>query len=476
MDQPHAAGAHHQPPGLAVLGAPHRGPGPERTVEEPGQQLALQAEHGAGHAAGLQRGRDAVAPGQLGQRGRDGDVPGAAAAGQRAVDDLDPEARPPVLDVGGHLTVLGPQLGAAVVLARRHDQVGEHDDLVGRERGRPEHRDRRRDPHHLAGAEIGQGPPPGRGQERVAGRGAHLAAGAGAQPVDPLDAVVDERARPGAHDAAVVEGQHLDLGAAGAEAVQLGGGAQRAGRGVDDQRVGRHALAHRRPAPDHHQRAGLEAGQELVEVDVAGRHARDGVAPAVEVLQPVEVEAQQVLDLGRRVGDPALVDVVDHRLGPVERLGDVLGHAVADLGDLARHADQPAQEGVLLDDAGVARGVRRGRRRRHDVDQHLVAADGREQPVAPQLVGHGHRVDRLARGVQGVDRVEDVGVGRLVEVVGPQHPGGRGDGLGLEHHGAEQRLLRVEVVRGHTAAPGGATRGRGDVVGHCGVHPRSPVL
>src|SRR4029453_12012142 len=126
----------------------------------------------------------------------------------------------------------------------------------------------------------------------------------------------------------------------GAPPVELGRRAQVAGGGVDHRGVPGHALAHGRPGAHHHQGAGLQARQQLVEVDVAGGHTGDGVAPAVELLEPVEVEAQQVLDLGRAVGDPALVDVVDHRLGPVERLGDVLGHAVADLGDLAGHADE----------------------------------------------------------------------------------------------------------------------------------------
>ena len=97
---------------------------------------------------------------------------------------------------------------------------------------------------------------------------------------------------------------------------------------------------------------------------------------------------------------------------------DVVGQVVAELGDLAGHADQPAQQGVLLDDAGVAAGV--GGRRRVGLQRDRVgrAADGVEQAGPAQLVGHRDRVGRLARGVQRADGVEDVAVGRLVEVVG----------------------------------------------------------
>jgi hypothetical protein len=356
--------------------------------------------------------------------------------------------------------------------------VGQHDDLVGGQLVATEHRHRRGHAHPLAGAEVGQRAPAGGREERVAGGGADLAARRRAHPVDRLTAVVDVGARLGGGDRVAVEREHRHRRPARPGPVNLGGRADLAGGGVDDRRVPGHALAHRRPAADHHEGAGLEAGQQVVEVDVAGGHAGDGVAPPVELLEPVEVEAEQVLDLGRAVGDPALVDVVDHRLGPVECLGHVFRHAVADLGDLAGHADEPAQQGVLLDDAGVAGGVGGGRGGGHDVDQHLVAAHRVEQAVAPQLVGHRDRVDWLAAGVEGVDGVEDVGVGRLVEVVGPQDAGGDGDRLGLEHHGAEQRLFSLEVVGRDASTPGGAGRLRrgGHVGDHGDVHPRSPGL
>ena len=53
------------------------------------------------------------------------------------------------------------------------------------------------------------------------------------------------------------------------------------------------------------------------------------------------------------------MDSVVRRCGDVEDLGlhlvdrplDVFGHAVADVGDLTGHADHPAQERVLFDDA-----------------------------------------------------------------------------------------------------------------------------
>ncbi len=145
--------------------------------------------------------------------------------------------------------------------------------------------------------------------------------------------------------------------------------------GVGDHPEGEGRLAHGGTGAHHDERAGLEPGQEVVEVEVAGGRAGDGVAPLVQLLEAVEVVGQQLGELLRAVGDPPLVDLVDQRLGAIERLAHVLGHGVAELGDLSGHRDQAAEQRVLLHDLGVAPGVGRGRRRRHDLGQHRGAAD-----------------------------------------------------------------------------------------------------
>ena len=67
--------------------------------------------------------------------------------------------------------------------------------------------------------------------------------------------------------------------------------------------------------------------------------------------------------------------------------------------------------------------------------------------LAAQHLGDGDGVDRLAPAVEPADGVEDVAVGRLVEVVADEADlGGGGDGVLRQQHGAEQRLLGREVV------------------------------
>ena len=216
-------------------------------------------------------------------------------------------------------------------------------------------------------------------------------------------------------------------------------------------------LAHGRPSAHHDQRAGLQPGQELVQIEVAGGRTRDGVAPLVELLETIEVLGQEARQLLRAVGDSSFVDLVDEGLGAVERLADVLGHRVAQLRDLAGHPDEPSQERILLHDAGVARRVGGGGRGRHDLREHGVPADGLEQARPTQLIGDRDGVRRLPGGVEGVHGVVDVAVRGLVEVGGRHHAGGVGDGAGGQHHGAEEGLLGLQVVRRDSARgyPGG---------------------
>ena len=85
---------------------------------------------------------------------------------------------------------------------------------------------------------------------------------------------------------------------------------------------------------------------------------------------------------------------------------------------------------------------------RLDLQQRGPAADELEEIGAAELLGDGDRIGGLALPVEGLDRVVDVAVRRLVEV-GDVDPGldRGGDRVAGEQHRAEQRLLGLEVVR-----------------------------
>ena len=229
---------------------------------------------------------------------------------------------------------------------------------------------------------------------------------------------------------------------------------------LDGDAEGEGGLAHRGAGTEDVQGVGLQAGQQLVEVEEAGGRAGDGVALVVERLEPVEVVVQQVVDRRHGVGDPALGDLEHERLGLVDRLGDVVGQVVAHLGDLAGHTDQAPQQRVLLDDPGVAAGVGDGRRGGLQGDEGGRATDGVEQAGPAQLLGDGDRVGRLTGRRQRGDGLEDVAVGRLVEVLGVEHLGGDGDGVLGQQHRPEERLLGLEVVGWDPPGPRWAGRSR----------------
>ncbi len=235
--------------------------------------------------------------------------------------------------------------------------------------------------------------------------------------------------------------------------------------GVAGHAQGEAGLAHAGTGAHHHQGVGLQAGGELVEVGVARGRAGDGVAPLHQGLEGVEGLVQQVVQARHGVGLAVLGHLEHHPLGVVDRLGDVVGQAVADLGDLAGHADEAAQQRVLLDDLGVAGRARGGRGGGLQRDQGVGSPDGIEQVGAAQLLGHGDRIDRLALGRQRGDGLVDVAVGRLVEVVGRERLRRHIDRRARQQHGPEQALLGSEVVRRHPpagprAAPAGDHRRR----------------
>ncbi|GIU90279.1 MAG: hypothetical protein KatS3mg010_1378 [Acidimicrobiia bacterium] len=183
----------------------------------------------------------------------------------------------------------------------------------------------------------------------------------------------------------------------------------------------------------------LEPEQQVVEVVVAGRHADDRGVAVVEVRELVHRVLEGRVQGDERVGDALLRDLEDHRLGAIDGLVDVIVALVGHLLDLSRGLDEAAQHRQLGDDLRVVGGVGRRRCRRLDAQERLPAAELLEAAGAPQLLGDGHRVDRLPATVQRERGVEDHPVRRLVEVGrldARLHRGG--ERLAREHHGAEQ--------------------------------------
>src|SRR5450756_1099436 len=197
----------------------------------------------------------------------------------------------------------------------------------------------------------------------------------------------------------------------------------------------------------------LEAARELVDaLETAGDAAHAVIAlQGVEVLEVADQDLFDVLELGHT---PLLLDGEDLLLAAVEELVGVAGVLIAELRDLVADADEGAQHALLAHDAGVVGGVGR---RRHELGQgvHELAPPGAlEHALALELGAEGDHVDLFALVVQGEDGAVDEPVRVAVEVVGRERLRDGGDGVRVDEHGAEDRLLGLEVVRREMACCG----------------------
>ncbi len=152
----------------------------------------------------------------------------------------------------------------------------------------------------------------------------------------------------------------------------------------------------------------MQSRQLFVEIVVSGGHAGDRLAAAVQLLQTVETLAQQVLQRRDRIGRTSLRDVEDHRLCPVERVGDVVRKVVGHLRDLLRDPDETAQERVLFDDRRVTLRGRDGRGVGLQRDEGRAPTDVVEHASTSKLLRHRHDVHGLTLRVQPADRGEDL--------------------------------------------------------------------
>ncbi len=191
-----------------------------------------------------------------------------------------------------------------------------------------------------------------------------------------LHAVVDERARAHHTEPPVVaEGVQPDILASLAPSDELADSHAHPGGRLCDQRIGCQALPHGGSCSDDDQVAGLETRGEAVEVGEAGGHAGDLAAVVVQALDRLQGAGQHLAQALVVLAHAALGDLVDERLGDVDRPLGVLGRLETELHDPRAHVDQPAEDTCLLHDPGVVGGVRGRRHTRDEGEQEGCATD-----------------------------------------------------------------------------------------------------
>jgi hypothetical protein len=207
---------------------------------------------------------------------------------------------------------------------------------------------------------------------------------------------------------------------------------------------GQRRLSDRGPCRQDHQVRRLEPTEQGVELAEPGRHAEDLATMLVQVFQPVVRLAEQDRQRLEAAIGPALADLEQDRLGPVDGDLRVVGLLVPDRRDLAGGADEIAQDRLALDDPAVMLGVHGGRHGVHERGEVCGAADGVELVAAAQLVPQGHQIDRLTLTVEREHRLVDVRVLAAIEVGGLEEVAHPEDGIGVDQDRAEHALLGLD--------------------------------
>ena len=191
----------------------------------------------------------------------------------------------------------------------------------------------------------------------------------------------------------------------------------------------------------------MQAIGERIQVGEAGGYA-DHLATAVG--DCLDLGERAVHELAQRqvvLGGTAFGDFVDLRLRAVDDVIDIALTGVAHLHDARASLDETSKDGALLDDARVVAGIGGGRHKRDKRVEVGRAADAADLAGARELGRDGDGVSGLATAVDIDDRVVDGGVRRAIEVCDAKVFDDVGDGILAEHHRAEDRLLRRDILR-----------------------------
>ena len=194
----------------------------------------------------------------------------------------------------------------------------------------------------------------------------------------------------------------------------------------------------------------METREQLVEVLEAGVDAGDVLLALGELLEVLERHLEQIVDDGEVAADPLVGDVEDELLGVAHDLVQIVGRVVAHRGDRGARDDELPKHRHALDDVGVALPVRGDGDDAGDVEQVGPAAGRVEFACGLKAIGDRKVIDRHRTRVQVAHGRVDARVRGSIEVLRLQDHERALDRLGREEHGAENGLLRLDIVRRFT--------------------------
>ena len=225
---------------------------------------------------------------------------------------------------------------------------------------------------------------------------------------------------------------------------------------------GEGALAHAGAGGQEHQVRAVQAVDLLVHGGKAAGQARQALLPGGQGVEPVQHRLEDLAHRRQVLGAAAPADGVDLLLRRLQG-GLCLADALLDHAqDVPGGLGQPPQQGLVPDDGHVLHDVGAGGGDLHELDQ--VAPGGLRVvgAVFLHLLRHGDPVDGLGVAEHGVDGLEDVPVLLDIEVLRLELVHHVLDAVGVDEHGPQSGLLRLQgvghltgqqLVHGHGGGP-----------------------
>ena len=209
---------------------------------------------------------------------------------------------------------------------------------------------------------------------------------------------------------------------------------------------GEGGLTHTGTGGQQDQLRGVQAREGPVQVDKARGHTGDIGPGQGEFLEVVEDIHQDLGQGFQALGVSALTDAVDPLFGQVQHSLGGLAPLLDQLGQVPGGVGDPAEKGLVLDDADILLHIGGSGGDLHELED--VAAGGVlvVDPGELHLVQHRHRVNGGGEVEHGVDGLIDLPVGPQVEVVPGEGLHHVGDTAGVNEHGTQHGLLGLHTV------------------------------
>jgi hypothetical protein len=190
----------------------------------------------------------------------------------------------------------------------------------------------------------------------------------------------------------------------------------------------------------------LETREDVVECRESGGDTAHPALMLLEMFKTLPGFDEFILDGTERAQSRRISHRKDELLRIIEDLFEIAILLVSELTDAASGVEEGSQYCFRLNDLGVVSCRTRRRSCAHELRKVCAAADILQHFLFFELARDSDHVDGLALAVQREHRIEDRAVLASIERVGRGNIGNFVHGAGVEHEGAQERSLGVDVL------------------------------